>query len=300
MAQPSLQQLRYLVAIADHGTFGAAADAEYVSQPALSAQIKELEKRLGSVLLERSNKGTILTASGDEVVRRARDIIRQVDELVEAAAHDGRSLRGTIRLGAIPTVAPYLLPATVRSIMALHPDIRLLLHEAKTPDLLEQLRNGEIDLAMLARPVIGDDLVVMDLGVDPFLLALPSAHPLAKRRGAVSISTLDDDRVLLLDEGHCLRDQTVEVCRMLQTEPEDVQATSLSALVQMVAAGLGVTLLPKCASAIEAREGSGIVTKKFSDSTPHRTLVMAWRRSSPNSPVYAELARAVAKAAALG
>lgn len=300
MAHPSLQQLRYLVAIADHGSFGAAADSEFVSQPALSAQIKELEKRLGAVLLERSNKGTILTTNGEEVVRRARDIIRQVDELVEAAAHDGRSLRGTVRLGAIPTVAPYLLPATVRATMALHPDIRLLLHEAKTPDLLEQLRNGEIDLAMLARPVTGEDLVVHDLGVDPFLLALPSSHPMAKKKGTVSITALDNDRVLLLDEGHCLRDQTVEVCRMIQTEPDDVQATSLSALVQMVAAGLGVTLLPKCAASIEAREGSGIVTKKFSDSTPHRSLVLAWRKSSPNGPVYAELAKSVAKAVALG
>lgn len=294
MAQPTLQQLRYLVAIADHGSFGAAADAEFVSQPALSAQIKELEKRLGSVLLERSNKGTMLTASGEEVVRRARDIVRHVDELVEAASSDGRSLRGTVRLGAIPTVAAYLLPATVRTVMELHPEIRLLLHEAKTPDLLQQLRDGEIDLALMARPVEGGDLVVHDLGDDEFLLALPESHRLARKRGRIPLSSLDSERVLLLDEGHCLRDQTLDVCRMVRNEPDDVQATSLASLVQMVAAGLGVTLLPRCAEAVEAREGSGVVARGFSDGSPHRTLVLVWRRSSPNGAIYARLAEALA------
>lgn len=290
MSWPTFQQLRYLVAIADNGTFAAAADEEFVTQPALSAQIKELERRLGVTLLERSPRGVMLTPHGAAVVERARVVLREMDDLVRASQFDGTSLRGRITMGVIPTLAPYVLPGVVRVFTDEHPDARLHIKEVQTEHLLAQLRRGEIDLGLLALPVSQSDIETAEVGDDRFVLAVPSSHRLAKGKGPVALDVLHNERVILLEEGHCLRDQAAEVCQLAVSEPSEIQATSMSALAQMVAAGLGVTLLPECAIAVEAGAGRGIAVRPFAGRSPARTVGLVWRKSSPHAAVFGALA----------
>lgn len=291
MERPTLQQLQYLVAVADHAHFGRAAEACFVTQPALSMQVRELERRLAVQLVERAPRAVRLTSVGEEVVARARALLRDVDDLVQAASLEADTLRGALHLGIIPTMSPYLLPRVVQVVTNRFAAAELHLHEQRTADLLDGLRSGTLDLAVLAPPVDGADLVVAELGDDPFLLALPEHHPLAAGKGPVDVSVLGELRVLLLDEGHCLRDQAMAACRLVRARPADVQATSLSALVQMVAAGLGVTLLPASAATLEARPGNGVAVRRFRRGGPGRTIALVWRASSPRQGLYAELAR---------
>lgn len=295
MSWPTLQQLRYLVAIADAGSFGAAADDEFVSQPALSAQIKELEKKLGVTLFERSARGAMLTATGVSVVERARIVLREMNDLVETTKHDGNHLRGRIGLGVIPTLAPYVLPEVVRTFTSEHVDAELHIRELQTSQLLEALRHGEIDFGLLALPIGSDEFSTASIGLDDFVFAMPQNHPLAKGKSPVKLDVLRDERVILLEEGHCLRDQVTQICQLAFSEPSEVQATSMATLAQMVAAGLGVTLLPECAVAVEAGPGRGIATRKFAGQAPSRTIGLVWRKSSPFSNVFAELARELVK-----
>ena len=272
MTWPTFQQLRYLVAIADAGTFGAAADEEFVTQPAISAQIKELERKLGVTLFERSSRGVFMTMQGSEVVERARAILRDMKDLVGSTHYEGDHLRGRIGLGVIPTLAPYVLPNVVRFIMSTHPKAELHIHELQTIHLLDSLRRGVIDLGLLALPVGSEEFTTESIGLDSFVLAMSESHPLAKEKSPVKLDVLRDERVILLEEGHCLRDQATQVCRLVFSEPSEVQATSMATLAQMVAAGLGVTLLPECAVKIEAAPGRGIVTRKFVGVPPNRTV----------------------------
>lgn len=290
MSWPTLQQLRYLVAIADAGSFGAAADDEFVSQPALSSQIKELEKKLGVTLFERSARGAMLTATGESVVERARVVLREINDLVETTKHDGNQLRGRIGLGVIPTLAPYVLPDVVRSFMSEHVDAELHIHELQTSHLLESLRHGDIDFGLLALPLGSDEFATAAVGKDKFVLAIPESHPLAKGKSPVKLDVLRDERVILLEEGHCLRDQVTQICQLAFSEPSEVQATSMATLAQMVAAGLGVTLLPECAVAVEAGPGRGIATRKFAGESPSRTIGLVWRKSSPFAGAFSDLA----------
>ena len=290
MSWPTFQQLRYLVAIADAGTFGAAADEEFVTQPAISAQIKELERKLGVTLFERSSRGVFMTTQGSEVVERARVILRDVKDLVGSTHYEGDHLRGRIGLGVIPTLAPYVLPNVVRFIMSTHPKAELHIHELQTVHLLDSLRRGVIDLGLLALPVGSEEFTTESIGLDSFVLAMSETHPLAKEKSPVKLDILRDERVILLEEGHCLRDQATQVCRLVFSEPSEVQATSMATLAQMVAAGLGVTLLPECAVKIEAAPGRGIVTRKFVGVPPNRTVGLVWRKSSPYSRAFSELA----------
>ena len=290
MSWPTFQQLRYLVAIADAGTFGAAADEEFVTQPAISAQIKELERKLGVTLFERSSRGVFMTTQGSEVVERARVILRDVKDLVGSTHYEGDHLRGRIGLGVIPTLAPYVLPNVVRFIMSTHPKAELHIHELQTIHLLDSLRRGVIDLGLLALPVGSEEFTTESIGLDSFVLAMSESHPLAKEKSPVKLDVLRDERVILLEEGHCLRDQATQVCRLVFSEPSEVQATSMATLAQMVAAGLGVTLLPECAVKIEAAPGRGIVTRKFVGVPPNRTVGLVWRKSSPYSRAFSELA----------
>jgi LysR family hydrogen peroxide-inducible transcriptional activator len=290
MTWPTFQQLRYLVAIADAGTFGAAADEEFVTQPAISAQIKELERKLGVTLFERSSRGVFMTMQGSEVVERARVILRDMKDLVGSTHYEGDHLRGRIGLGVIPTLAPYVLPNVVRFIMSTHPKAELHIHELQTVHLLDSLRRGVIDLGLLALPVGSDEFTTESIGLDSFVLAMSESHPLAKEKSPVKLDVLRDERVILLEEGHCLRDQATQVCRLVFSEPSEVQATSMATLAQMVAAGLGVTLLPECAVKIEAAPGRGIVTRKFVGVPPNRTVGLVWRKSSPYSRAFSELA----------
>jgi LysR family transcriptional regulator, hydrogen peroxide-inducible genes activator len=290
MTWPTFQQLRYLVAIADAGTFGAAADEEFVTQPAISAQIKELERKLGVTLFERSSRGVIMTTQGSEVVERARVILRDMKDLVGSTHYEGDHLRGRIGLGVIPTLAPYVLPSVVRFVMSTHPKAELHIHELQTIHLLDSLRRGVIDLGLLALPVGSEEFTTESIGLDSFVLAMSETHPLAKEKSPVKLDILRDERVILLEEGHCLRDQVTQVCRLVFSEPSEVQATSMATLAQMVAAGLGVTLLPECAVKIEAAPGRGIVTRKFAGVPPNRTVGLVWRKSSPHSRAFTELA----------
>lgn len=294
MSWPTFQQLRYLVAIADAGSFGAAADDEFVSQPALSAQIKELERKLGISLFERSARGAMLTAQGEAVVERARVVLREMNDLVETTKHDGQQLRGRIGLGVIPTMAPYVLPDVVRAFTAEHAEAQLHIRELQTADLLESLRHGEIDFGLLALPIGSDEFATASIAIDKFVLAVPANHRLAKGKSAVQLDVLRDEQVILLEEGHCLRDQVTHICQLAFSEPSEVQATSMATLAQMVAAGLGVTLLPECAVHVEAGAGRGIVTRPFVGQSPSRTIGLVWRKSSPFAQEFVALASELA------
>src|SRR5262245_681252 len=204
MADPSLQQLRYAVAVADSRHFGRAAQACFVSQPALSAQIRELESRLGVQLFERSNRGVLVTRAGAEVIERARRILSDVDDLCDAAAGAAGGLAGPLRLGVIPTIAPYILPPAVRHIADAYPDLELYLREDRTQPLLSQLLAGDLDVLLLALPLHRAGVEELPLYDEPFLLAVPEAHPLARRRRC-DIEVLAAERLVLLEEGHCLR-----------------------------------------------------------------------------------------------
>ena len=288
MERPTLQQLTYLVAVDDHRHFGKAAEACYVSQPALSAQIRELERRLGVTLFERGNRKVLPTTVGMTVIERARGVLRDADELVDAARLDPTGLRGPLALGVIPTMAPYLLPGLLPVLTAAHVDVELHLHELKTSEILRMLRDGGLDLGLLALPVSGDDLVAVALAEDPFVLALPEEHPLAGTE-PVPLTVVAGLPVILLEEGHCLRDQALSVCRLVGTDAAEMQATGMSTLCQMVATGLGVTLLPESAVALEARAGTGLTTRPFTEPVPSRTIGLVWRRTSPNDTLYREL-----------
>jgi LysR family hydrogen peroxide-inducible transcriptional activator len=290
MERPTLQQLTYLVAVEDHRHFGRAAEACFVSQPALSAQIRELERRLGVTLFERGNRQVLPTAVGAAVIERARGVLRDMDELVGAAHLHPTELQGPLALGVIPTMAPYLLPGLLPVVTAAHGGVELHLHELKTSEILQLLREGGLDLGLLALPVAGEDLVQVPLAEDPFVLALPENHRLAGT-DPLSLSVVAELPVILLEEGHCLRDQALSVCRWVGTQAAEMQATSMPTLCQMVATGLGVTLLPESAVALEARPGTGLTTRPFAAPVPTRTIGLVWRRTSPADDLYRQLSR---------
>jgi LysR family transcriptional regulator, hydrogen peroxide-inducible genes activator len=297
MEKPTLQQLAYLVALDEHRHFGRAAEACFVSQPALSAQIRELERRLEVTLIERGNRRVLPTTVGAAVIERARGVLRDMDELVRAARLDPDELRGQLAFGVIPTMAPYLLPGLLPVLTAVHRRVELHLHELKTAEILRLLREGRLDLGLLALPVAGDDLVQVALAEDPFVLALPENHPLAGA-SPIPIEAVADLPVILLEEGHCLRDQALSVCRLVGTHAAEMQATGMPTLCQMVATGLGVTLLPASAVALEARPGTGLTTRPFAPPAPSRTIGLVWRRTSPNEALYRELGQRLVDALA--
>ncbi len=287
----TLRQLEYVAAIDACGSFGGAAEACHVTQPGLSAQVRQLEDHLGLPLFERGRGPTFTTAAGAEIVGRAREILRAVNELEDAALALCRPLTGRLRLGVIPTVAPYLLPSALPAVRRAHPALRVELQEAQTADLVEGLERGQLDLLLLALEAPLGDLETHALFPDPFVLALPRGHRLASRKRAHE-SDLDGESVLLLDDGHCLRDQALAVCaRAGASELGDFRATSLTTLVHMVAGGLGVTLLPNLALRGGATRGMrDLVTLPFAKPAPQRTVGFAWRSSSARGDEYRVLA----------
>lgn len=300
MERPTLQQLQYLVALAETEHFGRAAAICHVSQPGLSSQIKALEERLGVVLVERTTRGARLTSPGAEVATRARGVLRDVDDLVRVARQGAVGLVGALELGVIPTMAPYLLPQIVPVVADRYPEAELGLREERTDDLLSHLRSGVLDLALLALPVDGDDLDAVPLAEDPFLLAVSEAHPLARQRGLATMDDLRREPVILLEDGHCLRTQALGLCELAGATTTTLRAASLSTLVQMVAAGHGVTLLPASTVGLEARPGNGVAVRRFTPPAPSRTMALVWRRSSPRAETYRELARLLAPVVAPG
>jgi len=292
---PTLRQLEYLVAIADLGSFHRAARACGVSQPGLSAQIRQLEALLDLRLLERDRRRVLLTPAGDALVRRARAVLAEARGLVETANALQRPLSGALRLGVIPTVAPYLLPRALPRVRSRHPELRLRLREAQTADLVAALERGELDVLLLALEAALGGFETLELFRDPFHVALPADHRLARRR-RLREQDLADQPVLLLDDGHCLRAQALAVCREAGAEEQsDFRATSLGTLIEMVCGGAGVTLLPELALERETRR-SGLAVVPFAKPAPHRTIGLAWRPSSGRAAEFALLGRSIAPA----
>lgn len=292
MEQPTLRQLEYLVAVAEQGTFGAAADALHVSQPALSSQVAEAEQRLGMTVFERGRHGAMATPEGRAVLAAARRVLEEARELMRVAHERAGDLSGPLVLGVIPTIAPYLLPVVVRETLRRFPDVELQLREEKTADLLASLRSGTVDLALLAAPVPGDlgGIEVAELARDPFVLALPEGHPYAGRE-RLPQSALGSLPMLLLEDGHCLREHAADACSLIGASAlGSIQATGLPSLSQMVAAGMGATLLPASALPVEARAGSGITTRPLRKPEPFRTIALSWRLRSPRAARYVALA----------
>jgi LysR family hydrogen peroxide-inducible transcriptional activator len=290
MIVPTLRQLEYLVAIADHGTFQAASQACAVTQPGLSAQIQQLESTLGVTLFERARPRALATPAGETLIERARALLVGAEDLVESARVFAKPFTGKLRLGAIPTVGPYLLPHAIPKIRAAHPELRLLIDEDQTANLLAKLNRGELDLVVLALEAPLGDVAQRILFDDPFSLAVPEGHRLARRR-SVGESDVEDEAVLLLDEGHCLRDQVLGLCQTSgATELGDFRAASLGTLAQMVASGVGITLLPSLSLPIEGQT-TGLRLVPFKKPAPARTIGFAWRTTSPRKDEFEALAK---------
>ena len=276
----NLRDLKYLVALADHAHFGRAAAACFVSQPTLSTQVMKLEDELGVALVERAPRKVMLTPVGREVADRARRIVAEVEQMREVARRSQDPEAGTVRLGLFPTLGPYLLPHVVPRIRARFPRLELLLIEEKSPGIVAGLRSGRLDAGLLALPVHDEQLHAEFLFEEPFVLAVPEAHPLANRE-SLSLEELSKERLLLLEDGHCLRDQALDVCALAgASEMTGFQATSLETLRQMVAANVGVTLLPTLAVKPPVARSHAIHLLGFRDSQPSRQIAMLWRKSS--------------------
>ncbi len=287
--RPTLRQLEYLVEIAEHESFSRAARACGVSQPALSAQIQRLEEGFGTALFERQPRRVVPTAAGARMVESARRVLREVDALVDEATGLRDPLEGTLRLGVIPTIAPHLLPRVMASVREAFPRLRLLLQEERTERLTELLEGSELDLALVALESELGDLAVAPLFRDPFVLAASPHHPLAARR-SVRPADLEGEDVLLLDDGHCLRQQTSVICDAAGAcELGDFRATSLGTLVQMVATGVGVTLIPAMSIDGESSFTRDVAIVPFDPPGPGRTVALAWRRSTPHGARFTEL-----------
>lgn len=287
----NLRDLEYLVALAEHRHFGRAAAACYVSQPTLSTQVRKLESELGVHLFERGSRSVLLTWAGEQVLRRARVVLSEAADIKEIArrAKDPRS--GTLRLGAFPTIAAYLMPHVLGEVRRQFPSLELLLFEKRTSDLIASLIDGALDAAVIAMPLHEDSLHVQPLFREDFLLAFPATDPLARSTGPATGGDLVRPDLLLLEEGHCLRDQALEVCRMAGAqERQGFRATSLEMLRHMVASGVGITLLPRLAVSPPVPVHEGVGLREFAAPAPHRDVALVWRRSSGDPVLLSELA----------
>jgi LysR family hydrogen peroxide-inducible transcriptional activator len=279
-ALPSLRQLRYLVALAERLNFRAAAEDCFVTQSTLSAGIKELETQLGVELVERDTRSVRLTDTGREVVARARTLLAQAQDLVDLAKGAGEPLSTSLRLGVIPTIAPFMLPGLLPPLRAAHPKLRLYLREDLTERLLDRLRSGDLDVALIALPYETGELLTRKLFRDEFWLVARADDPLAVSQ-EVPVRALKPGQVLLLEEGHCLREHAIAACGARAANAETaVEATSLYTLIQMVEGGLGVTLLPEMTLKAGILNGTALVARPFSTDVPSRTIALAARPSS--------------------
>jgi LysR family hydrogen peroxide-inducible transcriptional activator len=287
----TLQELKYLVALADHGHFGRAAEACFITQSTLSTQIKKLEDFLGVTLFDRSLKRVTPTPIGREILAAARSIVEESERIRELARHAQDPMARTIHLGVIPTLGPYYLPHALTLVHRKHPGLRLLLREEMTPQILEHLLEGKLDAGLLALPVSDDSLRVEPLFYEPFYAALPAGHPLAER-ALLKVSDIMAEKLLLLDEGHCLRDQALDVCGTGTSGREEVRATSLETLRQMVGLGLGLTLLPALAVDAGPRVSKKAVEiRPFKAPPPGRTIGLVWRKRAPFPETFERLAQ---------
>ena len=279
---PTLRQLQYLKLLADHGSFSRAAEAAHVTQPTLSAGVQELEKTLGAPVVDRARSGVILTAVGEDAVRRGNEILAQAEDLVQAAKSAGQPLAGRFRLGVIPTVAPFLLPKALPVLRQRFPKLRLFLREDLTNRLIAALKSGALDAALIALPYDTQGLETARVADDELLAALPPNHPLAGV-GDIAPERLEGDDLILLEDGHCLRDHVLSACGL---EPPKgaaeggFAATSLPTLVQMVGSGLGVSFLPAMAVEAGLAEHAPVSIRHLAPNQPNRQIVVCWRAGS--------------------
>lgn len=292
----TLRQLQYVVAVAHALSFRKAAARCGVSQPSLSAQLQQVEEALGVRLFERDRRRVLVTPAGKALIERAQGVLVVADDVVAAARLAGDPLGGTLRIGVIPTVAPYLLPCLARAFHEAHPRLTTLWIEDKTENLRAQLDRGDIDAALYALEADIGDVEHALVAVDPFVMAARPDHPLIAKRRPLRPAELEDASVLLLDDGHCLRDQALSFCKSAKANELAFRATSLPTLALMVAGGAGVTLLPRIAVATEATR-AGLGVRPFVDPSPRRTLVLAWRCGSALAAALRRLARTMRGAA---
>ncbi len=285
----NIRDLRYLVAVAEHRHFGRAAEACHVSQPTLSTQLKKLEETLGVVLIERTNRQVMLSSVGERIVEQAQRVLREVNQLVNIAEQYRDPFGGDFRLGVIPTVAPYLLPKILGPMRKAFPELRIQLNEGQTHQIVARLKQGQLDALILALPVEEDNIVSRQLYREPFYFTVASSHPLAARK-TVTQEDLDHEQVLLLEDGHCLRDQALDVCDANNAvENTNFRATSLETLRQMVRADVGITLMPELALTKSAGVRY-IPFKGTKDSVPHRDIGLCWRNTSTRAALLEQLA----------
>lgn len=290
---PTLRQLQYLKLLAEYGSFSRAAEAAHVSQPALSSGVQELERILGAPVVERTRGAVLLTAVGAEAVRRAEDVLARTEDLVEAARNAGKPLSGRFRIGVIPTVAPYLLPQKLSGLKVQYPALRLYIREDLTSRLVAGLKAGQLDAAVIALPYDLPGIDYARIGDDEIVAAAPVGHALAGH-GPIPQGMLKSEDLILLEDGHCLRDQALAAINVEAPRGEDVfAATSLPTLVQMVSAGLGVTFLPQMAVEAGLANNPGVVVRPISDNGPRREIVVAWRAGSSRAAEARLLAEAL-------
>jgi len=293
----TLRQLQYAIAVAEELSFRKAAKRCGVSQPSLSAQLAQMEEALGVRLFERNRRRVLVTAAGRQLIERGRIILRESLDLVELARRAGNLLSGTLRIGVIPTISSYLLPQLTGALHRAFPDLTIRWVEDKTSVLVRDLEDGALDAALLALEADIGDVDHEVIGPDPFVLATPAGHPLGAKASPARASELRDASVLLLDDGHCFRDQALAVCSGANARELAFRATSLSTLTQMVAGGAGVTLLPALAVATEAKRAD-ITIRPFANPAPQRTIALVWRKRSPLGPALRELTAEAAGALA--
>jgi LysR family hydrogen peroxide-inducible transcriptional activator len=289
-ALPSLQQLRFLAALADEKHFGRAAASCAVTQSTLSAGIQELEERLGASLVERSRRSVLLTPLGHDIAARGRRLLRDAQDLAETAQAGREPLAGPLRLGVIPTIGPYLMPAAMTGLAKAFPKLKLYLREEQTAPLLEKLAKGQLDIALIALPYDMGALETMTLGDDRILVALPKSHPLARAR-RIARTALVGEELLLMEDGHCLRSHALAACRLVGPDRNEVfQGTSLRTLLQMAAGGIGITLLPEMAVKPELAAAPGLVARPL-EGAPARGIALAWRPTSARKSEFRTLGR---------
>ena len=284
----SLRQLQYAIAVADALSFRRAAERCHVSQPALSSQLAQLEQTLGVRMFERDRRRVLVTPAGREIIERARRLLIEADDLVDASRRAGDPLAGTLRIGVIPTLSPYLLPAVAPALRKAFPRLRLAWREDKTAVVVALLAAGELDAALVALEAEIGDVEREVIARDPFVLAVGAGHPLARSAAPVKLSELRGEEVLLLDDGHCFREQALEVCTSARAREGEFRATSLPTLIQMVAAGVGITLLPAVSVAAETQRAD-LALRELATPNATRTIALVWRRHAPIAPVLRDL-----------
>ncbi len=288
----TLRQLQYVLAVAEELSFRRAAERCHVSQPSLSAQLAQLEEALGVQLFERDRRRVLATAAGEEIVERARRLLLGADDLLAASQRAGDPLAGVIRIGVIPTISPYLLPAMAPRLRRAFPRLTIAWREDKTASLAMALGAGELDAALLALEADIGDVEHESIAADPFVLATLPGHPLARKSGPVASQELRGTEVLLLDDGHCFRNQALEVCTAARSHESEFRATSLATLVQMVAQGAGVTLLPALSVPVEAKR-AGLRVRRLASPAAHRTIALVWRKGGALAKPLREIASAM-------